>query len=1280
MKKVVVLSSLMIVALILSPKISHSQWIQNETEETETTSADGFFKWFYGRRTFGLGYIPQDGWMNAVKKRDELRAKYFPVDGTPAKESSLAALTNASWTIVGPVNISNASNYHAGRVNTIVTDPTNEKIAYLGAAAGGIWKTTDAGLTWNPQTDNAYSLAMGALAIDPVNPNILYAGTGEFVGAIDSYFGSGLLKSIDGGKTWASKGLNFVSAFSKIVVSTNNSSIVYACGAGSGGGLYITDDGGNTWTRAAGGLPPGQVTDVTCTKVNGSDILYAAVTGHGIYLSQDGGKSWDNVNPFIGKNMRRMHIAVDPKNWKDIVALSVTFTGTLEALTRSTDGGGVWDDIENGIGNGGDIFTTSASAQGWYDVYVTRDPEDANRILVGGISIWLSVDGGSSWTDAGRAYAGGIHPDQHCAAFAKKGSNLLFVGCDGGVAISKDKGANYEVNQDNLAITQPYNIAIDQTVDDITYSGNQDNGTVSGGRSADWDVLASGDGAAVAVDSKDHNVLYFIRPSNFSVQKYNGSESTWSTGLNTADSVAWLIPLVQDETSHIIYTGSRYLYYHTATAGSWTRLPAQLDTTGYISAIGPAGDGKTLLVGTTTGKIWSTVNNGGVFTNRTNGLPGRDITSIKASPADKNTFYLTLSGFGSSHVMKTADLGATWQNISAALPDISANMIVVDDQHPTNLYVATDVGVFFSPDDGANWIPYGNGLPNSPVTDLAYHKKNRVIRAGTHGRSIWEAPMAASLSGITSPTSAKIWYVGEPAVISWIGVNSPAKVEISTDGAITWQTISPSVSGTSLQVPNVTFAPSEIALVRVTNGSDVIQSYQFRIRVRPAGSVLTTFSEQPFYMYDLAYDKDDNILWATSFTQSCSSTDDKKIYKIDPNTGALLGSVNTTTGGYCTGIKYDPATKHLFVHQSDQCKNTSWIYELTTTGTTVHKWGSPCTYGTGIFVSGDSLFLADRNNNIIHIVSKTNPLNSYGDLSLDRQSPFGPRCITLDPKTGNLLHTWTDFQGTDASPSLYDSYILRLNREDGAELNSWFVQDGINSGTNVRGIELDPRAAGTVVWVSVLSSGNSAKILKVQLSAPAPTPLLMSLVTPTSGSSNLDTSITFTWSPTTEAGSHYFFELSTDQSFATNVISRPDLTSTSVTIGSLQQKITYFWRVQAKTSDGSKSGPWTDVWSFGVKNYNSVHDFGSSEHFYIHNFPNPFSTKTTVEYGLTEDAQATLTLTDLLGRKIQVLHSGMNTAGEHSLNFDASDLTNGVYILTLESANQSTSHIIHVMK
>ncbi|MDP4235630.1 MAG: hypothetical protein Q8919_04200 [Bacteroidota bacterium] len=1075
--------SLIACAAIL-PENLLAQWLKDPAEEPREDHAEDYLRWFYGRRTTGLGYIPQDAWLKAMNRKEALKNEYLQKRKGSGAESIMAAQADASWINVGPINIEQGIGAHSGRVNTIVTDPTDPNIAYLGAANGGVWKTVNGGDSWHPTMDNAISLAMGALAIDPSNPKVLYAGTGEYSKGIGAFFGAGILKTTDAGATWKSSGLATVGAFSTIVINPNRTSTIYAAGAGSGGGFYISDDAGATWRKAAGGLPPGDVTDIAYGRLNSSDMIYVAMPSHGVWISQDGGASWNDVTPGAFAQMRRVHLGIDPKNWKDVVALSVSFDGSFEGLQQTNDGGQNWSDISVGLGGGGDIFSSGGNYQGWYDAYVHRDPIDPLTILVGGISIWKTEDDGSSWNDVAKAYQfGGIHPDQHAATFSAGESDIVYVGSDGGVAVSTDRGSSYDVKQDSLAITESYGIAIDQTVDDISYTGNQDNGTLTGGRNADWSSIGGGDGGTVVVDSKNHGIVYFIRPTAWAVSRFaNGNETDFSNGINSTDSVQWTKPLVQDETNHILYTGSQFLYVMTNGSSSWTRRSKKLASQSYISAIAPAGDGKTLLVGTTGGMIWSSIDNGVTFIDRSATLPGREIAEIKASPTDTKTFYVALSGFGISHVLKTSDLGATWHDISSTLPDISCNAIVVDDQHPTNLYVGTDVGVFFSPDDGLNWMPYGSGLPNVAVTDLAFHKTNRVLRAGTHGRSMWEAPMSVTASAITTPTISNVWYNGEPAQVGWYGISAPnnIKIEISTDNAATWSVITQSASGNGYTIGKVNYVATENALIRVSAGSDILQSQSFRIRTRPAGSTMTTLSEQPLYMYDLAYDKDDDVLWVTNFTTAATNPD-TKIYKIDPNSGARTGSISVSGGGYFTGIKYDPSTKHLFVHETRQDNSQTFIYEITTTGSIVHKWASPCQYATGIYVSGDSLFLADRNNNVIHIVKKSDPSVAYGDFALDRRAAFGPRCITYNPTSNEILHTWTDFQGTEANATLYDSYILRLSRDDGAEVGSWFVQEGTNSGTNVRGIEYDPRSSGTNVWVTVLNSGNSSKILRLTL-------------------------------------------------------------------------------------------------------------------------------------------------------------------------------------------------------
>ncbi len=1075
---------LVLVAMCISFPLK-AQWLddsrnERKNEEAEQSGIDGFYKWFYSTRSSGLGYIPSDAYSKATAVKSQLAIassqKVHPLSGG---NDPLAAVV---WKNIGPYNIStDLGGPHGGRINTIVTHPTDPNIAYFGGANGGVWKTINGGTSWFPTSDFSQSLAMGALAIDPKNPSIIYAGTGEYAQGYGSFYGGGILRSTDAGGSWHLIGLTNVGAFSRLFVNTNNSDIIYAAAAGSGSGLYITKDAGVTWNRVptSTGLPAGSITDLQYVRQGSTDVLYAAIASHGVYRSDDNGNFWTPIEAFT--QMRRMHVAVDPKNANDVVVLSIGYDGNFEALTRSTDGGSNWQDISDAFqGAGNDPFSVAGSYQGWYDAYLLRDPNNSDHFFLAGISIFSTDDGGQSWSDVGGAYAGGIHPDQHAAAFAADGK--LFIGCDGGIAISGDNGDTFDVADDSTAITESYGMAIDQTVDDQTYIGTQDNGTLVGTSSAAWEVIGGGDGGTVVVDSKDANRVYFIRPTAFSVSLFtNGFEQSFNSGINGGDSAGWVKPFVQDEKNHILYTGSQFFYFMPDGSTTWTRRSKKLASGAgvFIAAIGPAGDGQSVMVGTTDGKMWSSTNNGSAW-KAVNGLPGRSINDILVSPASQQTFYVCLSGFGDGHVFKTTDFGGTWTNISGKLPDISANKLVIDPEHPTHLYLATDVGIFYSPNDGADWLPYGTGFPNVAAFDMQLHHNKNVLRVATHGRSVWEAPLAEVASGITNPTVTTIWHVGEAASINWYGTTGNATVEISVDGGKNWITLSTTATA-SFSFDSVRFSPSNECYVRVSSGSEVLLSKQFRILQRRAGTTFSVFTEQPLYMYDLAYDADDNVLWVTNFSDA-----DPKIYKMDPNTGQIIGNISVSGGGAFTGIKYDKETSHLFACQTPSTGGQPYIFEINKqTGARINRWAAPqgTTYATGILIIGDTLLFADRDHNVIHRVHKSNPNTPYDnfDLTATRTAAFGPRCLALNTKTGDLLHTWTDFQGTQASATLYDSYILKLSRYDGAELSSWFVQEGDNNGTNVRGIEYDPHSDGKEVWVTVLNSGNSSKILKLTL-------------------------------------------------------------------------------------------------------------------------------------------------------------------------------------------------------
>jgi photosystem II stability/assembly factor-like uncharacterized protein len=1080
-----------VVVFFALPSILGAQWLvdHDEEEEAEARASQERIKWFYDQRKSG-GEIPTDAYAKAVMTTQSMKA------AASGKGQMLAA--TPTWKLVGPSNIDPFMGYHAGRVLALAVHPTDENIAFAGSANGGIWKTVNKGRSWVPLTDNAISLAIGAVAIDPQDPTILFAGTGELAEGVGSYYGAGIMRSLDAGKTWKNVGLMNVGAFTKIIVHPKNSQRIYASGGKSGGGIFRSDDRGVTWRKLANGLPSSGASDLALA-INGSeDVLYAGMPGAGVYQSLDAGETWTLKQTWL--EMRRIQLDVMPNNWKEVCVLVSKNDGSVQSAERSRDGGETWEDI---YAIDRDIFAVAGGGQGWYDIYIKMDPNDADHIFMGGISVWMTEDGGQSWVDVGRAYSqdgDGIHPDQHYLAFSPSNPELIYFGNDGGVWVSEDKGNTIESFEDDLAITQFYGITIDQTQPDLTYGGTQDNGTLYGSSTENWSLLATGDGSFVQVAENDPSTVFYIRPGgktttdgrarilggeeNGPIRNSNAGEAYLSTGLRMSDTVSWLKPLLYDSKNNRFYFGTTHLYVSSNKGGSWSRKSKQLAYGGTISYIDAFGDGKHLLLATSSGKVQYTTDEGVSFTDRSAGLPGRYVTSAKFSPGSKATIYATLSGFGGGHVYRSVDAGATWTNISSNLPDVPVNEMVIDPDNPTSLYLATDVGVFFSPNDGAEWMPYGTGLPNVAVFDMDIHRTSRVLRAGSHGRSIWEIPLSNETAAITSPTVGKTWIFGQPGTVSWRGLPAgEATVEISADGGDTFKELGKS-SSSRLELNKVNELPTLNAVVRAYVGNDTVRSGLFQIQQLKAGMISHVVSQQPLYMYDIAFDEEQNVLYATHFDATVASA--TKLYKIHPDNGEILGTVDLGPGrNSLTGITFDKETKHLWVH-SARTDNTSRVYEVTREGNVIRSFNSPAVYGTGIMVQGDTLLLVDRNpdndGNRIFKLDKNDPAILYYDMYVTRHSPFGGRCLTWDPNKNQLLHTWTDFQGNDLTSQLYDSYLTWLNPTSGEEISYTYVQEATNQGTNVRGLELDTRNGGNSLWMTLLGSGgSSSSLIKVNL-------------------------------------------------------------------------------------------------------------------------------------------------------------------------------------------------------
>ena len=374
--------------------------------------------------------------------------------------------------------------------------------------------------------------------------------------------------------------------------------------------------------------------------------------------------------------------------------------------------------------------------------------------------LYRSTNGGGSWEDV----TGITHVDHHALVIAPDDPGDLVNGNDGGVYLSTSMGNNWEKSYD-LPISQFYAITCDPQNPERLYGGTQDNGTIrtwTGGLS-DWDRILGGDGFYVVVDQTDPYTIYAEYQWGWMYKSTDGGDHFYDalSGVNSNDRRNWSTPFVMDPQDHnrLLY-GTYRLYETTNGASNWNAISGDLTggggsgslTYGTITTIAVAPtDGDRIYVGTDDAHVWTTPNGGADWVRIDADLPERWITRVAVDPSDPEVAYVTLSGYRLDefmpHVLRTTDAGATWSDISANLPEIPLNDIVIDPLHPSTLMVASDAGVFASKNTGTSWFAVGTTLPNSAVHDLTLHSATRTLVAGTHGRSMFRYDLENLMSG-----------------------------------------------------------------------------------------------------------------------------------------------------------------------------------------------------------------------------------------------------------------------------------------------------------------------------------------------------------------------------------------------------------------------------------------------------------------------------------------------------------------------------------------------------
>ncbi len=446
-------------------------------------------EWFWGQRVFPQGSIPHEARFRAIRDMERMLPKRTAIAERGARPQT--ALSTTAWTSIGPQPIA-ANNYNSfsdgGRVWALAVDPRNPAIVYAGTDGGGVWKTTNSGATWTPLTDRQPSLGIASLAIDPSNSSVIYAGTGGSAG-----YAAGILKSTDAGATWTQITGPFLSydngldgpAIAAIAVAPANSQILLAGLAY--GAIFRSTDGGATWQSVLSGIQLASRAEVVFDPSNPT-IAYAAVSGKGVYKSTDTGQTWSLANgngaaSLPAATLGAIDIAIAPSASGTIyAALKKSADNLLQGFYKSTDGGVTWSQIAAPSNDNVDYWPWSLRVQ----------PTNPNVVYAGSLVIHQSVDGGQTWSnDAPAAYY--VHVDHHAQAFSADGS-ILYIGSDGGVwSTSTPAAASPAWTDLNSAFTTVLfypGLSIHPTDVHTSYGGTQDNGTLQYSRGR-WHVAGS---------------------------------------------------------------------------------------------------------------------------------------------------------------------------------------------------------------------------------------------------------------------------------------------------------------------------------------------------------------------------------------------------------------------------------------------------------------------------------------------------------------------------------------------------------------------------------------------------------------------------------------------------------------------------------------------------------------------------------------------------------------------------------------------------------------------
>ena len=691
----------------------------------------------------------------------------------------------------------------SGRITAIEGVNADSKTIYVGTAGGGVWKTTNAGASFKPVFDK-YCQSIGAIAIDQKNPRTVFVGTGESNMRNSVSIGVGLYKTTDGGDNWSRVGLDSTEHISKVVIDPSNSNNIYVAAPGplwsesKHRGLYKSSDGGKSWDKVLYISEKAGCADVSVDPQN-PNTVYATTwefrrlpylfnsggSGSGVYKSIDGGKTWKELTKGLpAKPFGRVALALAPSAPQNLLAI---VEAKQSKLYISADGGENWKEHSG---------TLNVVSRPFYFSTLVVDPKDHKRVYRPAFSFSYSDDGGYSFADASNE-GGWVHSDHHALWINPNYTNQMYLGTDGGVYISMDRGATW-IFASNLPVGQFYHVAVDNQQPYRIYGGLQDNGSwvapsaaPGGVQNGDWKAIYGGDGFWTIPDPLDPDIAY---------AEYQGG-NMGRVNLKTLKSVTikpqagsndaklrwnWNTPIhIGQNNPKNLYCGAQFLFKSTDKGTNWTRISPDLTTndkkkqeqenSGGLSADNTSAENHTTIfaiaespldenliwVGTDDGNLQYTTDGGKNWTNvsaniAAAGIPSQTwVSSVEPGRFNRNVIYATFDnhmyGDHKTWAARSDDMGKTWKMFTSEEFTGFAHKIKEDLVNPELLFLGTEMGLFASVDGGGSWFRMKNRIPDySLVRDIAIHPVTNDLVIGTHGRGVIIVDDISPMRGLTA--------------------------------------------------------------------------------------------------------------------------------------------------------------------------------------------------------------------------------------------------------------------------------------------------------------------------------------------------------------------------------------------------------------------------------------------------------------------------------------------------------------------------------------------------